>query len=338
MNTEERNTFWETLCSFNGSNPKEEMKMLKATIKFPRYLYRYRPVNMNNLEALRTNRLYFSSANYYDDPFDTYLHIDFDRVEKAFVKGFSDPDTLERIASVFREFAHKYEGTVLDDRIRMLSDQQSIKKAFFGDMGIRFLDYLPTIRNRVREDTWSVCFSENGINETLWLKYADQHKGFSLIYDMENDENLLCGTQEKCKNCCFKDTLPALYPIQYSNMPYDATDFAKIVILNTEMKNGNIPVLPEIIDLFGPAYWERERTTLIKKECHRYDEEWRMITWMNIKPPIMLEWIPHGVILGLRMAASERELVISLAKQAGIKHIFQSFINLNNQLDIREIF
>ena len=47
--------------------------------------FRYRPVNLNSLEALRTNRLYFSSANYYDDPFDTFLHIDIDSIHQEFL-------------------------------------------------------------------------------------------------------------------------------------------------------------------------------------------------------------------------------------------------------------
>lgn len=43
---------------------------------FPKYLYRYRPASLKAIEALRTNRLYFSTANYYDDPFDTFINID----------------------------------------------------------------------------------------------------------------------------------------------------------------------------------------------------------------------------------------------------------------------
>ena len=103
------------------------------------------------------------------------------------------------------------------------------------------------------------------------------------------------------------------------------------------MVESNAPIMQDIVSTLGPAYWERERTTLIKKECHHYDEEWRMIVWGDIKPPLMIEWIPHGVILGLRIGESERELVISCAKQAGIKHIYESYINRNNQLDMREI-
>ena len=83
----------------------------------------------------------------------------------------------------------------------------------------------------------------------------------------------------------------------------------------------------------GSSLWEKERTTLIKKECHRYDEEWRMVTGCNMNPPVMREWIPSGVILGLRMNVSEENLVISMAKEAGIKNIYKSYINVKNRLD-----
>ena len=83
----------------------------------------------------------------------------------------------------------------------------------------------------------------------------------------------------------------------------------------------------------GSALWEQERTTLIKKECHKYDEEWRMITGCIMKPPVMMEWIPSGIILGLRMGVAEENLVVSMAKEAGIKNIYKSYINVQNKLD-----
>ena len=45
------------------------------------------------------------------------------------------------------------------------------------------------MRDKIKKDTWSVCFSENGFNESPWLKYADQHRGFALMYDLENNDN-----------------------------------------------------------------------------------------------------------------------------------------------------
>ena len=72
---------------------------------------------------------------------------------------------------------------------------------------------------------------------------------------------------------------------------------------------------PELYAGMGSALWEQERTTLIKKECHKYDEEWRMITGCIMKPPVMMEWIPSGIILGLRMDVAEENLVVSMAKR-----------------------
>ncbi len=337
MTNEERKVFWDMLCSFDGNNPREEAEKLFSTIKYPKYLFRYRPVSMNNLEALRTNHLYFSSANYYDDPFDTFLYIDIDRVKNELYEAFSNSEILEHMAERARVLTSKHEGYFSTEFVQMMTSPQGIQQLFFGGAGISFLEHLSALRNKVREDTWSVCFSENGTNETLWLKYADQHKGFSVIYDLENADNLLCGKQEHCKVCRFKDKLPTLYPVYYSDVPYDATDFSKTVLMHDAMTKVNAPIMQDIISPLNPAYWEREKTTLIKKECHHYDEEWRMIVWGGIEPPLMIEWIPHGVILGLRIGKNERELVIFCAKQAGIKHVYESYINQNNQLDMREI-
>ena len=43
-----------------------------------------------------------------------------------------------------------------------------------------------------------------------------------------------------------------------------------------------------------------------------------------MKPPIMMEWIPSGIILGLRMETAEENLVVSMAKEAGVKSIYKS--------------
>lgn len=63
------------------------------------------------------------------------------------------------------------------------------------------------------------------------------------------------------------------------------------------------------------------------------EQLWRMITGCIMKPPVMMEWIPSGIILGLRMGVAEENLVVSMAKEAGIKNIYKSYINAQNKLD-----
>ena len=93
------------------------------------------------------------------------------------------------------------------------------------------------------------------------------------------------------------------------------------------------PIPPELYAGMGTGLWEQEKTTLIKKECHKYDEEWRMITGCPMNPPIMMEWIPSGIILGLRMNVAEENLVVSMAKEAGIENIYKSYIDAQNRLN-----
>lgn len=224
-------------------------------------------------------------------------------------------------------------GNILSEEQAAQFTVENVTNALSHGLTESFLNAALSLRDEVKKDTWSVCFSENGFNEVLWLKYADQHRGFVQIYDLENNDNFLCGKQEKCANCGIKNYGTPLYPIYYSDTPYDATKFAKFVMLRKIAETTATQIPPELYAGMGSALWEQERTTLIKKECHKYDEEWRMITGCIMKPPVMMEWIPSGIILGLRMGVAEENLVVSMAKEAGIKNIYKSYINAQNKLD-----
>ena len=58
-----------------------------------------------------------------------------------------------------------------------------------------------------------------------------------------------------------------------------------------------------------------------------------MITGCNMNAPVLREWIPCGIILGLRMDKAEENLVISMAREAGIEKIYKSFIDSQNRLN-----
>lgn len=329
MDRNERENFWNTLCSLPGTDMAAEREQLFKSIKYPKLLFRYRPVSTKSLEALRTNKLYFSSANYYDDPFDTFLHIDIEKIRREYLNAFQTPESTEAVVDGVKSLLA---GVLTDEQASQLT-VENVTKALSTGLTESFLSSALALRDEVKKDTWSVCFSENGFNEVLWLKYADQHKGFVQIYDLENNENYLCGKQEKCANCGIKNYGTPLYPIYYSDTPYDATNFAKRVMLRKVGETAGKSIPQHLYEGMGSGLWEQERTTLIKKECHKYDEEWRMVTGCIMKPPVMMEWIPSGIILGLRMDAAEENLVVSMAKEAGIKNIYKSYIDSQNRLN-----
>lgn len=330
MNLSERKIFWDTLCSLRGTDIEGESEKLRQAIKLPRFLYRYRPVNLKTLEALRTNMLYFSSANYYDDPFDTFLYIDTNKIKNAILADIDNPQRMEEVKNIVKTILH-FPEQLAKEKVDFFVKESS--QEHLND----FLEYTLSLRGELKKNTWSVCFSENGLNEVLWLKYADQYRGVVLIYDLEKSENLLCGKQQKCLTCGISKFGTPLYPIYYSDTPYDATSFAQFVILCNMAESSGIPQSSQLYHSADRYTWEREKITLIKKECHKYDEEWRMILPCPMNPPIMREWIPSGIILGLRMEQAEANLVISIAKDAGIKQIFRTFINKNSQLSIDAI-
>lgn len=333
MNSQERELFWNTLISLPGEDIQAEYQQLFNTIKLPKYLYRYRPVNMKSLEALRTNRLYFSSANYYDDPFDTFLHINIESIRSEYISAFQSRESTEQVVEGVKNLFAKI---ATEEQLAQIT-VDNVLQALENGLIEKFLSSALSMRDEIKKDVWSVCFSENGFNEALWLKYADQHKGFVLMYDLENSENLLCGKQEKCQDCGITKYGTPLYPMYYSDTPYDATNFAKLVMLRKvgEMTGSEIP--PELYQGMVNGIWEKEKITLIKKECHKYDEEWRMITGCNMNAPVLREWIPCGIILGLRMDKAEENLVISMAREAGIEKIYKSFIDSQNRLNANQI-
>ena len=339
MNEEQRKAFWETLLSLDGMDIEADQRKLNEKILVPRYLYRYRPVNMNSLEALRTNKLYFSTANYYDDPFDTFINVNLSEMERVYrfqKENFADEEVFKTAKNVFdRIMPSAYDDEIIKDLVQKFKGSL-FKPEFYPSV----LAFFRNIRNEIKKDIWSVCFSENGFNEVLWLKYAQQHKGFVLQYDMGNSELLLCGKQEKCEQCGVNRWGTPLYPIYYSDKQYDGTRFAHYItyyklfseIQSPEAKQWN-ELLSNVIKSFGNVNWERERITLIKKECHRYDEEWRIILNCRMNGPVMREWIPSAVILGLNMGDAERNLTISAAKEAGIKDIYCSYIDNKGMLN-----
>ena len=333
MDIYQREAFWKMLTSLDGKDLSKDKQKLDQVISTPRYLYRYRPVNTRNLDALRTNKLYFSTSDYYDDPFDTFIHINIRELLNVINAISNNELEYNQIAEYARRVALSFNNDINDEHIKslisrvnsLISDQ---------DQQNKILSYFRNIRNEIKKDIWSVCFSENGLNEVLWLKYAQQHKGFAVQYDLSKPENLKCGQYEKCSKCGIQLQGTMLYPIVYSNEHYNGTRFAQYItcikFFNNDIANHFLSLVNTDSDSIR---WEPLKISLIKKMCHHYDEEWRMILNGTMKAPVMCEWKPDAVILGLNIETEDRNLVLSMAREAGISTIYESYINDAGELD-----
>lgn len=332
MNTEERQKFWDTLMLLEHENTPEKMQILNNTIKYPHYLYRFRPITTSSLDALRSNKLYYSSANYYDDPFDSFSYIRWNDIKNEMTDAIKNDNNKKYAFDLFC----KMHNVPIDQVEKVFNSKKGSEWEQIGTKLIK------NIRQFIQANEFSICFTEESLNETLWLKYAENHHGFVMEYDLYDEPSRFdFGENYQLYNKI--NVAPSLYPIYYSDQKYDATEYIKAVIKQQLVQSFPPPFQAEAINSLPNMKWERERIGLIKKKCHEYDKEWRIIlpnlydmSQTTEKPSIT--WIPSSITIGLRTKQYEKSLIISLAKEAGISKVYQCYINYNDELDKKIIY
>ena len=338
MTNEERKKFWETLCSLPGEDAGKELTQLNNSIIVPPAIYRYRKsADEKTIQALETNRMFFSTADHYDDPFDTYINIDYDLIQAQIDAGVSNPDGF---ISMFKErwnstgLPFPSDNMLEEFKKRVFENIESYKQGFF-----QFLKH--EVQVAFQQRIWSVCFCESPLNQSMWIKYGAESHGFCLMYSLkESDMNKLkCGSDSICEQCTVKHYGLELFPVYYSREKYDATSTAfEIVQGYTQcLIKGIHPLSIKDVALWWDfSRWSLEKCALIKSIDHEHDEEWRLLFTGHTTNRIQCEWVPSAVILGFRMSDVERGKVKAAAKKAGIPKCYSVIINWKNELELKE--
>ncbi len=329
MDNKGREKFWNVLKDLHN-NDEVSMNMLTEASKRPETLCRFRPVSEHSLQQLQENKLFFSSSDHYDDPFDTYFYTDVDQMVPVYEE--MRKDLLEgntAFADKLRQIA-KLTGQAPEIFVSMLSNGALDFAQLKGQ--------LMTVRNSIQRRLFSICFCEDPYNETLWLKYAGNYSGFVQIYDLNSIDTFLCGTGKECQNCISAKERPYIYPVYYSDIRYDATKYALGIWLMEKIeKQNNMALAPLHEYVKSSLIWEIERICLIKRKCHEYDQEWRMIRPAMFEQRSCVKMKPCKIIVGLRTPQYERRLIVSAATIAGIQEIHELYINDSDKLDSRPI-
>lgn len=119
---------------------------------------------------------------------------------------------------------------------------------------------------------------------------------------------------------------------------YDGTQYAMSLLIQEKL-SAILPSIPQLglKMLLLSAAWQKERISLIKKECHHYDQEWRMLLPTPYTNRQRIRLKPKCVLIGMRTPEYQKRLIISAAHVAGIREIYQVFINDRNVLDKERI-
>lgn len=252
MNQDERKKFWDVLLTMHDAVP-EHLQQLQKTIIVPNTLCRFRAVNENSLAQLQENKLYFSTADYYDDPFDTYFYVNYRLLQQS----------TDVMYSILANPAHQRDikDTLMASGIPKEKIDTAIEKTLAHPVsGNSFRELVKESRNRILQSLYSICFCEDPFNENLWLKYAENHHGFVMVYDFYDNSTNLCGYKDVCKNCVIKNNFPVIYPVYYTDNRYDATLYAMSLLLEDSMKHDHVPMSEEIQNrVCATKLWEIEK-------------------------------------------------------------------------------
>lgn len=302
MTEKQLRIFWNTLLSQSGKRElmDKERNAVAAVVERPRSLFRFRPVTEGSLDELENNFMYFSSAEHYDDPFDTFMKTDIPGLlELAESIKNNPPELLSIIKKRFPEF----------DKKALKKDALKLSPMFPS------AEDIIKLRQNMQIDTYSVCFCESVRNESSWMKYADNHKGFVLEYEFSED------FLEELWN--YKVLSANLFPIYYSDKKFDATNYAAHEMLLFLTR----PTPAVYNELRRFLCWENTKLSLIKNKCHKYDKEWRLIPAFRLCSRDVIRKKPQSVTIGLRTSKYTERTIIEAAKIAGISKFYKMAID-----------
>lgn len=282
-------------------------------------LCRYRAINPSNLDALRNNQLYFSiPGKSFNDPFDNLIYANPREILRRIYKDIdlNMDDYLEQQKDKTFSFATigsiKYHGP----------HRKKIMLDFLEECEAK----IKLFKDKLVNNTRIICFSELYDSMLMWSHYADQHKGFAIIYDKESIEQAVAYNSDYCpiiKN-------PLLLPVKYVSKQVDLTDDLEIHLRNyfvdyfrrkmpKELGDNIIGLTPSDKDLSQT----RLRQSIIEKSIDwEYEKEWRLIPrHISLERQSTLYYIkivPKGVIIGAKCSEEDSNTLLDICKQNGI--------------------
>ncbi len=272
-------------------------------------LYRYRPMNKNNIDALINDRLYFSTPNNYSDIYDSLFTINFksnfDQIDYAaemINKSVEDNDNILKLLenTIYSSQLNKINLTNTHPKKEEIVNAKELIKSFVLDS---FAKDMTGIKSQIK----SICFTEKFDDLKMWDQYGGGYKGFCLEYDISNV------SQSKTDI----NTISSLFPIAYSDIPYDFSETYFPLLYNKTFH------FDLDYDWFGFF-----KTQLIKnKEHYSMENEWRLLDLNQEVKYITIK--PKAIYLGPALEDSDIQLLYNIAKEKNIP-IYKLYIDFYN--------
>lgn len=277
-------------------------------------LTRYRFCTSQNIKNLEYDRLYYSTPANFNDPYDTLLYANYFEI-------------LGNVASNL--------NVGMDDYLKRLNERDKS----LGSMGIAmwygskknealmsFLEMIynaaKDIKNSLRNNVRILCFSEDYLSMLMWSHYAENHKGFAIIYD----KDAIINADNFTKDDTIITKKPLLKPVNYVEKQINLTEELEEYVRAYRMESlGDVETPPCHLSV------EKLRTTLLEKsQDWAYEKEWRVIPrHISLEQPSNLAYMkvrPKAVILVAQCEKNNQKEIIAICDKKRIQ-VYKAEIN-----------
>lgn len=300
-------------------------------VESPKTLFRFRTCSDYNLDAFLKDEVWLSKPTTFNDPYD-----------------FTFVVTKKDIKDKFSDYILNFIGE--DEILIERKNRDLTRKEFFNDMLKNFI-----INQEKMYKNLAVigCFSSRIDNEIMWGHYSDSSKGYVIEYDFNdlrrNTDELLCflydvesnGLEEFFKamnidKIFMKNDYKlakekyGVFPVRYRNGKYNFSNYLNNIFMNFEKGK---KTFNDIIDIGKQEYNPFANKIMIqsialhKKKVWNYEFEWRIVLPNLFYDSLFREkdfvfgfkCKPIAIYLGENISKINEKLLISIAKEKGIK-------------------
>lgn len=279
-------------------------------------VFRYRSCNSNNLDALRKDRLYFSTPENFNDPYDNLMYVNVPEL-KNYISECLEGSMKEYLQSIKEKEPEKY---VLGNAMWKSSPKkkEGLKQEFLKIVEKN----IEEIKDNILKNYKIICFCKNHLSMLMWSHYADNHKGFMLAYDEDKIKQASCfnSNNEVLSNkLCLKDVV-------YSNERVDMTQYVNDYLLRYGLKQNGI----EQPNLLEPSKILLREFINTKSLEWKYEEEIRLVPrGLDIRRCNDVAYIniqPKAIFAGAKISQENFDELLSIAKNKRIP-LYQVWVN-----------
>lgn len=318
----------ETLKDKNGNSKIQDLMTYIQENK-PKSLFHYRRCTEYSIETFREGKLYFNTANNFNDPYDCLVYCDVDKIYKS-ISNMTKLENIQKLQKNINEELFINNKPIqmpkqkAEEIINLLKgkDIQSIFDSIPSD-------YFDILKQTLEQTTQSVvndymkyfrfemplvCLSESYNDILMWSHYADNHKGFVIEYDTDTlrTDCMCCPNGKNNKNCIeWKQVM--LLPILYTNERYDATNFIYDNVLMSIFNRVGLLNVWNSADDFA-----QYKINIYKHESWSYEKEWRLQLYRT-NGEKFINAKPIAVYLGCRISKCYEDILVKYALAHNIK-------------------